>query len=185
MQIERVNQPAALAIPLEPVKAFLRVIGAEDNAQIEAMISAAARELESAAELALLFQTLRVTLDHWPATRPLRLPVGPALAGGPVVTVTADGEPVTATLRPGLRPALVLDGPPQPGPVVIEYQAGFTDTPGALPADIVHALYDQVAVSYDERGANPHQIKASQARGTSGLSYAMMRTIGRYRGVTL
>lgn len=183
--IERVNQPATLAAPLEPVKAFLRVSGDHDDDQIEAMIDAAARELESGAELALLFQTIRVTLDEWPATRKVRLPIGPALVGGPAATVTADGDPVPATLRPGLRPALVLDGPPQPGPVVIEYQAGFTDTPGLLPVDILGAIYDQVAVNYDQRGGSPQLRKLAQSTGTDGQSYAMMRIIGRYRGVRL
>lgn len=185
MHIERDNRPDALALPLEPVKLFLRVDGSHDDASIIDMIDAAARELEEAAQLALLFQTVRVTLDSWPATHRLRLPIGPALAGGPAVTVTAAGESVTATLRPGIRPAVILDGPVPAGPVVIEYQAGFTDTPGALPPDIVHALRDQVAVAYDQRAGSPQLHRLAKSTGTDGLSYAMQRCIGRYRGVIL
>lgn len=186
MYVTRQTRPSTLAVDLDTVRAFLRVAGTHDDAVIEHLILAATFELEEAAQIALLTQTVQVRLDCWPTPdKSLRLPIGPVLTADPVVTITANGELVSAELIAGARPTLALTHGPATGEVayVIQYQAGFGAETASIPQDIHHAIFDQVAVAYDTRGASPLASQAPSARGTSGLSTAMQRVIGRYRGV--
>lgn len=186
MYVTRLTRPSALAVDLDTVRAFLRVVGNHDDAVIEHLILAATIELEEAAQIALLTQTIQVRLDYWPnPDRRLKLPIGPVLTPAPTVTVTANGEAISAELIPGARPTLLLTNGPATGDVTytIQYQAGFGSESASIPQDIHHALFDQAAVAYDERGASPLASQAPSARGTAGLSTAMQRVIGRYRGV--
>lgn len=184
--VQRLTRPG-LDLSLSELKTFLRVTHDDEDLTLDAMAHAVARELEDAAEIALIAQTIRVTLDGWPERDRLRLPIGPVLSDDPAPTVSANGEQIEADLILGNRPVIILAGAVtealRHARVVIEYQAGYGATAETLPPDIQHALRDQVAVLYDFRGAHPHEGKAPTARGTAGLCYAMQRVIGRYRGV--
>lgn len=186
MYVTRLTRPIALAVDLDTARSFLRVIGDYEDALIEHLILAATIELEEAAQIALLTHTIQVRIDYWPnPDRRLKLPIGPVLTPSPTVTVTANGEAIGAELIPGQRPTLLLADSPGTGDVTytIQYQAGFGSDSASVPQDIHHALFDQVAVAYDTRGASPLASQAPRARGTAGLSTAMQRVIGRYRGV--
>lgn len=186
LTIQRLTRPPA-GLDLSDTKVFLRVMHDLEDAQIAEMQDAAAHELEDAAEIALINQMVRVTVEGWPDSDRLRLPIGPVLGDDPVFQVMAEGELIEAELITGMRPVIVLGETVQEylrhARFVIEYQAGFGATAEALPPDIRHALRDQVAALYDFRAANAHEGKAAHARGTLSQSYAMQRAIGRYRGV--
>jgi uncharacterized phiE125 gp8 family phage protein len=189
MHIQRLSRDDTPPVLLDTVKLFIRVTGNDEDDIISQMTIAAARELEESAEIALLFQTVRITLDAWPVDNRLRLPIGPILAAEPEFTVTSDGATIAAEILTGLRPVLILPEPATEAQrlsrLVIEYQAGFGSSMQALPPDIPHAICDQVATLYDFRGANAHEGKAPAARGAAGQCYALQRVIGRYRGVRL
>ncbi|MBB4209159.1 hypothetical protein [Roseinatronobacter bogoriensis] len=186
MTIQRLTRPA-LPLDLVATRDHLRIVGDHDDTSLIEMTEAAAHELEEAAEIALITQTIRVTVEGWPDSDRLRLPIGPVLGDNPTFQVMAEGELIEAELIGGTRPVLVLGETVTEylhhARFVIEYEAGFGATPEALPPDIRHAIRDQVAALYDFRGANAHEAKTPQARGTSSQSYAMQRAIGRYRGV--
>lgn len=186
LTVHRLTIPQDLPDDLAQVLEFLRVMPGDEDQEVSDMIATAAAELEQLAELALLSQAIRVTCDGWPEGGTLRLPIGPVLADA-AFDATADGQPLEAQLIPGLRPHLRLAGEPSStlhrAHIVVEYQAGFGPAAGAIPADIRGAIRDQVAVLHYERGASAVTSKARNVRGIEGMSHAMQRVIGRYRGV--
>jgi uncharacterized phiE125 gp8 family phage protein len=185
LTITRTTRPLVTLDPVD-LRAHLRIVGDYDDTSLIAYAQAAAAELEDAAELALLTQTIRLTLDGWPADGRLRLPIGPVQASESEFSVTLDDDQVEADLVAGLRPVIVLRDPlteaHRLGAFVVTYQAGWPDV-ASLPPDITHAIKDQTATLYDFRGANPHEGKQPHAGGLAGLSFAMHRVIGRYKGV--
>jgi hypothetical protein len=102
-------------------------------------IDHAATELEQHASIALFDQPIRVTLEAWPRSCWLPLPIAPLIDPmSPAVTV--DGEPFDGfAVIAGLRPALRLTGQRPRGLIVIEYQAGFGDALTDLPIDLQEA----------------------------------------------
>ncbi len=188
MHVTRLTVPTAEAFGLEELALHLRVDLSDPAALTEApyMARAAVRELELHSNLAILTQTVRVTLDDWPAGKSFPLPVGPVLPGT-ACTITADGEPFTGfRMQPGLRPVLWLTSAPPIGSlvedmpsegIVIEYEAGFGPTAQQVPEDLRLAILDQAAAFYDCRGAGDGK--------TQHLSPHAARIAARYRRVAL
>lgn len=177
MIIERLTPATDDPGMVDDLRAHARLDGnAEDDAQIVRMARAASREAEGLAQIALLNQTIRVTLlDGWPGGATLPLPVAPLLDAS-TVEVTADFDAFTDfRVVTGLRPAIHLTGWPPAGVVVIEYQAGFGPDSDSLPDDLREAIHDQAVAYYDLRG--PGDPKAS------ALSPHFARIVGRYRAV--
>lgn len=166
-------QDAMLHVRVDTIPEFM--------GEIDRQARAAVAELEHYAQIALLYQTIRVTLPCWRSCwrdgRPMSLPVGPVTEGA-TVTMTASGQPVEGVaLLTGLRPSLRCYGEMKAGEVVIEYRAGFGDDHWKIPADLLNAINDQVGVLFDERGTE--KIKHN------GMSPHMARTAARYRPVRL
>lgn len=187
IRVLRLSSPPSLGGELEQTRDFARVDGMHEDHLIAEMIDGVAVEFERATETALLFQQIRVILDGWPAkTETVGLPIGPVMAE-PLFEATADGTPFDAELIPGMRPLLRLYGPPGTdllhAAIQIDYQAGFGASSGAIPADIMVAIRDQVTALYDERGSTSHTARGQARGGLDVMSYAMQRAIGRYRGV--
>lgn len=149
----------------------------EDRYEVTTHARAAASELQHYASLALLTQTVRVTLSAWPGAEILPLPIAPVVSGASV-TVTDDGAAFTGfELRPGLRPALRLTDNAPLGEVVIEYEAGFGTDHSAIPHDLRLAILDQATAFFDGRGPGDGR--------TDGMSPHMARIAARYRRVAL
>lgn len=173
MIVERITTPSASPVSLSEVKAHLRIEHSMDDARLDGMIWAATREVEDTGQLALLSQTIRVTLPVWPGGLELQLPIGPVLSGA--ATVTIDGEAYTDhDLTTGKRPTLrvgvasnALTSAEAQGRWVIEYSAGWVSV-SDIPQDLKHAVMDAVMWQYD---------------GCDGQSLAMWRAVSRYRGV--
>ncbi len=181
MGVIRTPLTLALPVPLADVKLRARIDHDEEDAALEVLIREAAADVEAAADLALLPQTVTITAEaHGPRER-LVLPIGPVLAGGVslVETLDADGAAEALSgwwLEPGRYGVLSLPEATDAA-LRVTYTAALALTPEALPADLRHAIMDQAARLYDERGG-------VSERGPS-LSPHAARVIARYRRVGL
>ena len=174
-RIDRLTVPVVFTADLEH---HLR-IDAFDLPHALGLADAAAIEAELHGQLALLNQTVRVTLEGWPRYGRLRLPIAPLMTTDGL-TVSAAGEPVTGLdIYTGLRPALALSADQAEAlaetETVVTYTAGFGATAAAVPADLRAAIMDQTAAMFD--GRSPGDGK------TLALSPHMARIVARSRGV--
>ena len=177
MLVHRTQVPETAPFDLDLIKNHLRVDHSEDDASITNMGHTAAAEIEQFAQIALLTQTIRVTIFDPGMATYLKLPIGP-VADDEVPTVTIDGDAFTTfELIGGDRPVIRwLSGYPDtpPSRMTITYQAGFGATAADIPADLVQALMDQAAMHYDP--LDPRLPTSSPH---------MARIGARYRGVQL
>ena len=162
-------------LDLEDAKRHARVDGDYEDFDFHRMMVSAIIEAEDYASMAFLSQAVRVTLDARPSDGKVALPIGPLRDWTEVFVMVAGEDYDHFTVTEGQRPALHLDWPCPPGPIVIEYFAGFGHDGADVPEDLRHALLDQVAAYYDARGA--------VNRSTVALSPHFARIVGRYRGV--
>lgn len=180
MLVQRTPISANAPFALGELKQYARIDGPDDDLGLHRLGWAAAAEVEHHGQLALLHQTIRLDVFDLVHDAGLTLPIGP-VADGATATVSIDGQAVTGCLlAAGTRPYLSwpasLRGTAS-ARVVIEYQAGFGDAAGDVPADLMQAVLDQVALTFDERA--PHEAK------TLARSPHLARVGARYRGVTL
>lgn len=176
--IDRTPISTALPFDLANQKTHIRMEGPDSDLEITNMGRAAAAELEQFAQIALLTQTIRVTvLSPWPEAG-RRLPIGP-VATGHRPTVTVNGVAYTSfEFVDGNRPYILWDGLYHrllPQRVVIEYQAGFGASAEDIPADLAHAIMDQTALYFD--GRSPMDARSLTT------SPHMARIGAKYRGV--
>lgn len=179
MLVHRTPENASTApVGLLSVKSHCRVDYDEDDQLIEGLTLAAMADIEDAAQIAVLTQTIRVTIFSPGHHTTLFLPIGPALQSEGV-TVTVDGEPFTGfEFVTGNRPMIkfnTLYPDPSPDRLQVEYVAGFGSTPQHVPRDIQLAITDQAAVLYEARG----QIDPKNLTTSGHLA----RVAARYRGV--
>lgn len=181
MFVERTEMSAALPFDLPELKMHLRVDHPEEDGAITRMGRAAASEVEQYSQVALLQQSVSVTvLAPDLADGIMRLPVGPVLPGAEM-TISLDGVPFEDfTLLGSYRPAIYwqddLNGL-SPHQMIISYRAGFGETASDIPADLMQAILDQAALHYD--GRSPMDAKSLAS------SPHMLRIGARYRGVSL
>lgn len=178
MLVHRTAVSTAPPFAIDDLKLHLRVSDdAEDTAITNIGLTAAA-EIEQFAQIALLTQTIRVTIFNPLQEYGLSLPIGPA-ADDNIPTVTIDGAAFTAfDFVGGNRPYirwLASFYDLTPSRMTIEYQAGFGDTAADVPSDLAQALMDQAALHYD--GRSPMDAKSLTT------SPHMARVGARYRGV--
>lgn len=179
MLVQRAAGSNELPFALEDLKAHLRVDFEDDDAAIIDIGKTAAAEIEQFAQIALLSQTVTVTLIGPDlADGFMRLPIGPVFDGGEL-QVTADGVGLeTMLILSGLRPVLYwMDDLNNLAPhqVTISYRAGFGELASHVPSDLAQALKDQAALHYD--GRSPMDAKSLTT------SPHMARIGARYRGV--
>lgn len=176
MNVERITIPLALPFEQTLVNDHVRV-DYDQSQEAARHARAAAQEAEHYGQLALLTQTIRVTFEAWPDLTVLPLPIIPVLTAGSV-TLVADGLAFTGfTVTTGLRPALALTDVRPVGRVVVQYQAGFGASATDIPPALAHAILDQAAALFDDRGAGDGK--------TNGMSVHMARILARYRRVAL
>ena len=134
-------------------------------------------ELEAYAQLSLTDQPIRVTLDGWPRTDWLQLPITP-LVDPLSVTVTVDGVAFAnfATVA-GLRPAIRLTRDRPCGLIVVTYTAGFGADQRNVPADLINAVMDQASALFDAKGEGDGK--------TNRMSPHTARVASRYRRVAI
>lgn len=178
MLVHRTAVSAALAVALEDVAGHLRIDFPDDDDALTNIIHAATAEIEQFAQIALLTQTIRVTIFDPPRQAGLNLPIGP-VTDDDQPTVTIDGEAFTAFEfvggnRPYIRWLADYHGL-TPSRMTISYQAGFGADASDVPKDLAQAIMDQAALHYD--GRSPMDAKSLTS------SPHMARIAARYRGV--
>lgn len=177
MRIERTPLVVVDPFNLADVKDRARITDTYTEFELTLLARSAAQELEHYASIALLNQTIKVTLDEWGCDNWFSLPVAPLVAGAPIA-LTIGGAAVTAfTVVYGLRPAMRLTDTSIEGEAIITYTAGFGAAATAIPQDLRQAIHDQVVAAYDMRGE-------AEAKG-NGMSPHMARIAARYRRVAL
>lgn len=144
-----VTPPALEPVTLSEAKAYLRLDTADEDALVTRLVAAARHAAERATGRALITQSWRLTLDRWPGSRVIELPL-PPLESVDGVTLIDDADvetpwPATNTVadlaaEPG-RLAL-RDGvaPPLPGRDIGGLAVDFTAGYGAQPTDVPEAL---------------------------------------------
>lgn len=170
MRITRDKTSTPAAATLASLKERARVSDTDTDLALSVLMDAATEEIEAAADIALMRQTIIVELDA-DAAMPFALPIGPLARNA---AVTLDGLPLIDAAVPGLRPVLYVPDW-QPGPHVVTYDAGW-DSTEALPADLRLAVVDQAAFLFDARGLTEHR---------QGLTPAAARAVARYKRVRL
>lgn len=178
MLMHRVSSSDVLPFVLDDLKLHLRIDGDAEDGAITSIGETAAAELEQFAQIALLTQTIRVTIFNPSREHGLRLPIGP-VSFDHMPTVTIDGAPFIGFdfeggNRPYIRWLASYDNL-TPDRITIEYQAGFGATASDIPADLAQAIMDQAALHYD--GRSPMDAKSLTT------SPHMARIGARYRGV--
>ena len=176
--------PLTESAPFDPAEVARHCRADEDyfSDEIERLAYSAAAQFESLAQVALLDQTVSVTLETDDligamAGNILFLPVTPLL-DATTLTVTEDGEAFSLfTASEGRRPAIRFYARSPQGLVVITYRAGFGDAHTDIPLDVRNAIHDQTAALFDSRG----DFKTAG----HGLSPHMARIAARYRRVAL
>lgn len=180
MLVERTPIGTGVPFVLSEVKEYTRIDYDDQDLTLERMALAAVAEVEHFAQVALLPQTIRVTILDVVLGTGLALPIGP-VPGDATMTVTIDGQAVTDfTFETGMRGYLNWPSSIQgtaAARVVIEYPAGFGDAAGDVPNDLSIAVLDQVALMFDARA--PSEAK------TLARSSHLARIGARYRGVSM
>lgn len=168
------NPPFVLA----DLKGHHGMEGEDFDKELSTAGHAAALEIEHFGQLALLDQTIRVTILDPQLGRGVSLPVGPMREGSPI-SITVDGEAFTEfAVVDGFRPYLHLrQGIPQADRVVIEYRAGFGPEETDITEDLRTALWDQAKMHFDAKSPTDAKALTSSAH--------MARIAARYRGVSL
>ena len=178
MLLDRITGSAVLPFVLDDLKMHLRVPDDAEDAAIQNIGETAAAEIEHFAQIALLTQSIKLTIFNPSPESGLSLPVGP-VADADIPTVTIDGQAFTAfDFVGGNRPYIRwLDSFHNltPSRIDLEYQAGFGATASDVPSDLAQALMDQAALHYD--GRSPMDAKSLTT------SPHLARIAARYRGV--
>lgn len=178
-----VTPPASLAVPLEDLKAHLRVVGNDEDTLLASYLEAATEFLQDEMNRAFVAQTWRYSLPVWPEESFIILPRAPLLSvttldytdkddstttmDTSLYTVNTEGDPgrielayneqwPTVTLRPT-------------NPIQITYVAGYADV-GDVPFKHSQLIKLVCAHWYENRepviisGAVPKEIPMAAER---------------------
>jgi uncharacterized phiE125 gp8 family phage protein len=143
MNLSRTSAPATEPVTLAEAKAHLGVTISDDDARIQALITAAREWAESYTRRSFISQTWAAKFDAFPLTDSIRLP-GPLLSITSVGYMDADGEARTFT-------DYSLDAAGER--ILLDYAADWPDT-----RDIENAVTITFIVGY---AAVPESIKAA------------------------
>ena len=182
MIVQRTQVSVNTPFDLAEFKEFIRLEKDDDwdDVTLTKMGWEAVAEVESFAQVALLSQTIRLTIFDGVLGDGLSLPVGPMRDDAPL-TVTLDGAASTDfDVVPGHRPYLSWSTSLRGAAfrrVVIEFEAGFGHEITDVPEDLGQAIIDQVYTIYDGRAIDE---VLSRRR-----SMQLARVAARYRGVSL
>lgn len=180
MLVQRTPISAGAPFTMQELREYARITHIDEDFTLERMGRAAAAEVEHFAQVALLSQTIRVTILDLVHGEGLTLPIGP-VADDATATVTIDGQDLTGfDFVTGSRPYLSWPASIRgtaSSRVVIEYPAGFGDAAGDVPDDLAQAVLAQALLIFEERA--PREAK------TLARSSHLARVGARYRGVSV
>ena len=190
---ELVIAPTVACVPVEDVRAHLRVDGTEEDAVIEGAIAAAVSHLDGYGGIlgrALMEQTWRQYLPCWPSSRSIRLALAPAISIEAIEGRGADGD--TVALDPddyrligkaGISPQLIINPDVAlpalaggPDAISITFKAGYGAEPEFLPPALRAAIMLMAGDLF--RFRSTVQLGASAA---VAMSTTVDRLVGPFR----
>jgi uncharacterized phiE125 gp8 family phage protein len=147
------SPPAVLAVSLDAARRAARVNGSSLDAELEDKIRGITDEVEHKTGRALIKQTWEVTLDGFPGSGAIKLPMARLInvehvkfydAAGVLQTLDSQGYLVDTKSEPGsIAPAPGRSWPstqPRSGAVEVRYVCGY----GATEADVPPAIKDYI-----------------------------------------
>lgn len=157
-----VDGPAVEPVPLERMKAYLRVDDDGQDELIAGLVTAARLMVEAASRRFLVAQRWRLFLDRWPPQGVVALPLSPLIACDSVRVFDADGVgaevPAEAVAVDAASdpPCLAVASAPAPGlarnGIAIDLVVGYGAGPDAVPAPLKLAVMTLVARWFENRG---------------------------------
>ncbi len=167
MHLDVVTAPAAEPVLIATAKAHLRVDGSDENDLITALIVAARQYVETHCGIALITQTLKLSLDGF--ADKIRLPRSPVTGITQIAYVNTSGTTVTVVsasntlwrLGAGPMQSVVTpyfdtawpDTADVPGAVQITYTAGYGAAGTSVPGAITQAMLLLIGHWYKNREA--------------------------------
>lgn len=192
MALVLTSAPAVEPVSLAEAKAHLRVDGTAEDPLIQSLVITSRLHIEAALGLALVTQSWLWTLDRWPRTRTVVLPLRPVVSIDQVRVWDAEdaaqaidpatylldghGKPARLAWRDGVVPAAPLR--PING-IEIAFTAGFGAAASDVPAPVRQALLMLVAHWYEHR--EPIEIGSSATAIPQTVSDLLLP----YRGARL
>ena len=183
--------PAVEPVTLAQAKAHLRVDDTAEDAYISSLIVTSRLQIEAALGLALITQSWRWTIDDWPGSSALDLPIRPVQQITSIQVVHAIGAATTVSASSyqldgrGSPPRIVLTtlSPPIPDQpaegIAISMVAGFGPLATDVPEPIRHALLLLVAHWFERRQA------IADEQHPAGIPVAVNSLLTPYRLVRL
>lgn len=185
MALVLTSKPAIEPITLADIKAHLRIEGASEDVVLSSLVLTSRLHIETALGLALVAQGWTLTLDAWPASGVLHLPIRPLLSVDAVRVLPSSGaatllHPSTYVVdTTGWRGRIVRafgSDWPQPGKaangIEIDLTAGFGPAASDVPAPIRQALLLLTAHWYERR--DPIDIGSERANIPAAVSSLLM-----------
>jgi uncharacterized phiE125 gp8 family phage protein len=180
MSLVMTSPPAAEPVTVADAKAHMRIDGDAEDVLIGSLVLTSRLHIETALSLALITQSWKLTLDCWPKSRDVELPIAPLRSVGGVRVIDAAGHATAVPEQSYLvdlasrPPRLVWNNsvPPLPGAaakgIEIDVTAGFGDDAASVPAPLKHAILMLTGHWYEHR--DPREIGQDGARIPDAVS---------------
>jgi uncharacterized phiE125 gp8 family phage protein len=160
MTLTLIDGPAEEPVTMDEARAHLRVDGTGDDALIAGLVTAARTMLEAETRRAFVSQGWQLTLDAWPETRRIDLPLAPVVS---VEELAVDGTALDAALydlglrhdppRIALKRNAALPAPDDAvGGIGVSFTAGYGEA-AAVPQPLKQAVLMLTAHWYENRMA--------------------------------
>ena len=158
-----IQPPVLEPVALADMKDYLRLDGAQEDALVTTLITAARLMVEAMSGRMLIDQGWRIVLDAWPLGDVVRLPVAPVRQLTAARVFDSAGQPQLVPgnalmLELGTDPPLLRKLAPLPEPgrahvgIEIDVLAGFGASPSQVPAPLLQAIRMLVARWFEQRG---------------------------------
>lgn len=180
MSLVMTSPPAVEPATVAEAKAHMRIDTDAEDILIGSLVLTSRLHIETALSLALITQSWKLTLDRWPQSREIELPLAPLRSVGGVRVIDASGNATTVSDQSYLvdvasrPPRLIWNNsvPQLPGRaakgIEIDLTAGFGDSAASVPAPLKHAILMLTAHWYEHR--DPREIGQDGARIPDAIS---------------
>lgn len=163
MTVVLVSGPSSEPLNLAEARNWVRVSDGADDGLLQSLIVSARLAVEAATNRVLLSQQWRLTIDDWPSSGQLALPLTPVRSISRVRVLDGAGVARDAllslfTLDASLDRARIQLGSPLPPPgvpnggIILDLVVGYGDAASAVPEPLRLAMRHLVAFWYANRG---------------------------------